>query len=124
MLFDMNVSAAVKCACCGKLMNIEISLFDFSNSDLSQYKCECGTIILKIKSSDCKNFCVYIPCLACEKEHLYVFNSRQVLMEKVKILSCPLSSLDITFIGNKKLVKEITEKREKDFLELMNVLEI
>ena len=53
-----------------------------------------------------------------------MFHSRQALTQKVKILSCPASQMDIAFVGNKTLVQEVAQKHEKDLQELINVLEI
>lgn len=124
MLFDTNISAAVRCKHCGKLIIKDISLFNLSKNSLHEESCECGNNIFRIKSSDSKTFCLYINCIACDKEHLFVFNSRQVLSEKVKILSCPNSSLDIAFVGNRKLVREVAIKFHKDLQELIKVLEV
>lgn len=124
MLFDTNIGAAVKCRHCGKMVIRDISLFDLAKDQLHEEYCECGKTILKIKSSDCKTFRIYINCIACDKEHLFVFKSRQVLSEKVKILGCPTSRLDIAFIGNRTLVRKVAMKQQKDLQELINVLEL
>lgn len=124
MLFDTNFSAAVRCAHCGKLIIRNISLFNLSKESLHEESCECGKPIFGIKSSDSKTFRIYINCIACGKEHLFVFNSRQVLSEKVKILGCPNSGLDIAFAGNRKLVREMAAKYQKDLQELIKVLEV
>ena len=124
MLFDTNISAAVRCKYCGKLVIRDISLFNLSKDSLYEESCDCGKKLFRIKSSDSKTFCVYINCIACDKEHLYMFNSRQVLSEKVKILGCPNSGLDIAFVGNRKLVREVTIKYQKDLQELIEVLEV
>jgi len=123
VLFDTNISAAVKCTHCGRLAIREISLFNLSKDSMLEESCECGKGLFSIRSSDSKTFCVYINCIACGKEHLYVFNSRQVLSEKVKILSCPNSKLDIAFVGNRNLVREMAVKYQKDLQELIKVLE-
>lgn len=122
MLFDTNISAAVRCKYCGKLIIRDISLFNLSKESLHEESCDCGKKLFKIKSGDSKTFCIYIDCIACDKEHLYVFNSRQVLSEKVKILGCPNSGLDIAFVGNRKLVREVALKYQKDLQELIKVL--
>jgi len=124
VLFDANISAAIRCSSCGKPVIRDISLFDLSKNYIHEESCECGNTILKIKSSDYKTFRVYIDCIACGKEHLFVLNSRQLLSEKVKILSCPASSLDIAFVGNKILVREMALKVERDLQELIKVLEV
>jgi iron only hydrogenase large subunit-like protein len=123
VLFDTNISAAVRCTHCGRLAIREISLFNLSRGIMHEEVCECGERLFRIKSSDSKTFCVYINCIACDKEHLYIFNSRQVLSEKLKILSCPNSRLDIAFVGNRKLVKQVAAKYQKDLQELIKVLE-
>jgi hypothetical protein len=124
MLFDTNIGAAVRCTNCGKLVMNEISLFNLSRSGVYEVKCSCGRSILTIKSTNCKSFRIYIPCIVCEKDHLYIFHARQALTQKVKILSCPASQMDIAFVGNKTLVQEVAQKHEKDLQELINVLEI
>jgi ribosomal protein S27E len=124
VLFDTNISAAVRCKHCGKLVIKDISLFNLPKDSLHEEFCECGNNLFRIKSSGSKAFHVYISCIACEKEHMYVFNSRQVLSEKMKILGCPNSGLDIAFVGNKKLVREVAIKYQKDLQELIKVLEV
>ncbi|TAH60752.1 MAG: hypothetical protein EWM52_09435 [Methanosarcina mazei] len=123
MLFDTNISAALRCTHCGRLAIKEISLFNLSRGSILEENCECGNRLFRIRSSESKTFCVYINCIACDKEHLYVYDSRQVLSEKVKILSCPNSGLDIAFAGNRRLVREIAVKHQKDLQELIKVLE-
>ncbi len=124
MLFDTNIGVAVRCTDCGKLITKEISLFNLSKSGVNEVRCSCDRVILTIKSTNCKNFRVYIPCIVCEKDHLYMFDSRQTLLNKVKILSCPASQMDIAFVGNKTMVEEVAQKNEKDLQELINVLEL
>ena len=124
MLFDTNISAAVRCKHCGKLVIKDISLFNLSKGSLHEERCNCGNKLFRIKSSDSKTFCLYINCIACDKEHLYLFNSRQVLSEKMKILGCPNSRLDIAFVGNRKLVREVAIKHQKDLQELIKALEV
>lgn len=124
MLFDTNIGAAIRCKHCGKLKIKDISLFNLSKDSLHEENCDCGKNLFKVKSSDSKTFRVYINCIACDKEHLYVFNSRQVLSEKVKFLGCPNSGMDIAIIGNRKLVREVATKQQKDLQELIKVLEV
>lgn len=123
MLFNTNISVAKKCTRCGKFIIREMSLFNLSKGSMLEESCECGQMLFRIRSNESKNFCVYINCIACDKEHLYVFNSRQVLSEKLKILSCPNSRIDIAFVGNRELVKEMADKYQKDLQELIRVLE-
>ncbi|OGO79566.1 MAG: hypothetical protein A2Y23_09355 [Clostridiales bacterium GWB2_37_7] len=124
MLFDTNMGAAVRCTNCGKMIMKEISLFQLSRSGVYEIKCDCGRTIMTVRSSNCKSFRIHIPCIVCEKDHLYMFDSRQALTQKVKILSCPASQMDIAFVGNKIMVQEMAQKHEKDLQELIEVLEI
>jgi hypothetical protein len=124
MLFDTNIGAAVRCTNCGKLIMNEISLFNLSRSGVYEVKCSCDRVVMTVKSSNCKSFRIHIPCIVCEKEHLFMFDSRQALTQKVKILSCPASQMDIAFVGNKTLVEEVAQKHERDLQELIEVLEI
>ena len=123
MIFDTNIGLAVKCAHCGCQTTVDFSLFDLYKTGTYTKQCSCGYTLFSIKSNNCKSFRLYIPCIACEKEHTYIFTSKQVLSEKVKILSCPVSRFDLAFVGNKCLVEDLAEKVVKDLQELMNVLE-
>jgi hypothetical protein len=124
MLFDTNIGASVRCNNCGKLIMNEISLFNLSRSGVYEVRCNCDKLVMTIKTSNCKTFRIYIPCIICEKDHLFMFDSRQALTQKVKILSCPASQMDIAFVGNKILVEGLAQKHEKDLQELIKVLEI
>lgn len=53
-----------------------------------------------------------------------MFDSRQTMTQKVKIISCPASQMDIAFVGNKVLVEGLAQKHEQDLLELIKVLEL
>lgn len=122
MLFDSNISVAVRCMDCG-LFHIEnITLFHLYKSDAYGMNCECGKDIIKLRSRECKAFHVSIPCDICSKPHLFTFTSRQVLTEKIKILECPTSRAELAFIGNKQLVEEVVRKYENDLRELIDVL--
>lgn len=124
MLFDTNISAAVKCAHCGSLSIADISYFDLYKNGEYSVDCECGKPIFRIKSRDCKTFRIYIPCVTCDKEHMFIITSRQVLSEKVKLLDCPSSTVELAFVGNKDLVREVAAKYQKDLQELIDVLEL
>lgn len=124
MLFDTNIGASVRCNNCGKLIMNQISLFKLSRSGVFEVKCSCDKVIMTVKSSNCKSFRVYIPCIVCEKDHLFMFDSRQTMTQKVKIISCPASQMDIAFVGNKVLVEGLAQKHEQDLLELIKVLEL
>jgi len=124
MLFDTNIGASVRCNNCGKLIMNQISLFKLSRSGVFEVKCSCDKVIMTVKSSNCKSFRVDIPCIVCEKDHLFMFDSRQAMTQKVKILSCPASQMDIAFVGNKVLVEGLAQKHEQDLLELIKVLEL
>lgn len=124
MILDTNIGASVRCNNCGKLIMNEISLFNLSRTGVYEIKCSCDKLVMTIKSSNCKNFRIYIPCIVCEKDHLFMIDTRQAFTQKVKILSCPASQMDIAFVGNKVLVEGLAQKHEKDLQELIKVLEL
>ncbi len=124
MLFDTNIGVAVRCAHCGKLAIRDISLFNLAEDSFREERCGCGKNLFRIKSSGSKSFRIYISCIACGKEHMYTFNSRLVLSCKAKILSCPVSRMDIAFAGNRDPVREAALKHQKDMQELIRVLKV
>lgn len=122
MLFDSNISVAVRCMDCGSFHIQDITLFDLHKSEMHHMSCDCGKYMIRLKSKGCKTFHVYIPCEICNKEHLFTFTSKQVLTKKMKILECPASRAELAFIGNKQLVEEVVTKYENDIKELIDVL--
>jgi len=124
VLFDTNIGVAVRCTNCGKLAIRNISLFNLPKDGFNEERCGCGRVLFKIKSGDSKSFRVHINCIACGKEHLYTFSSKLILSGKLKILNCPSSRLDISFVGNRELVRNVAIKHQKDLQELIKVLEV
>lgn len=122
MLFDSNLSVAVRCMDCGSFHIENITLFNLYKSDMYGIRCDCGKDIIRLKSKECKTFHVYIPCEICNKEHIFTFTSKQVLTRKMRILDCPTSGAELAFIGNRELVEEVVTKYEKDIQELIDVL--
>ena len=122
MVFDTNISASLRCRKCGRFFLGDMSFFEMKNAGGSCIKCECGEVLMTVKSHDSKTFHVYIPCLMCDKEHSFVFTWKSMPWEKVKILNCPSSSCDIAFIGGRALIRSLTAKRKKDMQELIELL--
>jgi len=122
MVYDTNISISVRCAKCGSFIVDDMSFFQLKNGNTVCTRCRCGEVVAKVKSRDFKTFHVVIPCFVCGKEHKYVFKWESLPCEKVKILSCPSSLLDLAFIGGQKPIRNLVRKRQKDIKELFEAL--
>jgi hypothetical protein len=120
MVFDANITAALRCKSCGRLIVEDISFFELKGQNGGIIKCQCGETILSIKSKNLKTFHVFIPCLACEREHSFILKWESIPFRKLKILTCPVTSHDVAFIGSGYLVRSMAARQERGIIELMN----
>lgn len=120
MVFDASITAALRCKNCGRLIVKDISFFELRSEKGEVIKCHCGESILRIKSHNLKTFHVFIPCLACDKEHLFILNWKSIPYSKIKILTCPATSYDVAFVGGGYLVRSMAARHERGIIELMN----
>ena len=120
MVFDASITVALRCKNCGRLIVQDISFFELRAKTGRLIKCQCGESTLKIKSHNLRTFHVFIPCLACDKEHFFTIRWKSMPFHKVKILTCPVASHDVAFVGDSYLVRNMAALQEEGIIELMN----
>lgn len=120
MVFDANITVALRCKNCGRLIVKDISFFELKGEREKLIKCQCGESTLKIKSHNLRTFHIFIPCLACDKEHFFAIKWKSIPYHKVRILTCPVAFHDVAFVGDSYMVRNMAAMQEKGIIELMN----
>ncbi|NLN47758.1 MAG: hypothetical protein GX154_01375 [Clostridiales bacterium] len=120
MVFDAYLSVSLRCKKCGKQNIKDLSYFELKKAEGSSVDCECGEHLIKVKSADLRTFHIIISCLVCNKEHKYVLKFRSIPFQKIKILSCPATMYNISFVGGKSLVRKMAAREQKDMEELLS----
>lgn len=121
MLLNASNKIAVKCSECGKYNIVDLNIFRLDNS---HNKCSnCGHRMFKSSVAN-GEFNLSIDCVACEKEHSYKFKLRDILEKQINIISCPLTGMEIAFLGKESSVDDIVKRYMEDMFELLTSLGI
>lgn len=121
MLLNASNKLAVKCSQCGKYNITDINIFKLKNH--TSTCSECGHKMYKALINK-GELLLSIDCIACEKEHSYRFKLREVLERPLNIISCPLTGMEIAFLGNESSVDDIVKRYMEDMFELLTSLGI
>jgi hypothetical protein len=121
MIYNASGRIAVKCSQCGKYKIFDINLFTIK--DKKVFKCSCGEEILKMHINR-GELVMEIPCIACEIQHSYRFKLKDLMNKPIDIASCPVTGIEIAFLGRKKNVDDFVIRHIKDMNELLKFLGI
>lgn len=119
MIVDTLNKIAVKCSECSKYTVVDLNLFKLKVP--TNIMCECGNNILKIYIKD-NELILNISCIACDDVHSYAFNVKDIIKKQLLILSCPVTGMEIAFLGKKNYVDKVVDRYMVDMYELLNYL--
>lgn len=119
MILDASGRIAVKCSHCGKYKTFDINLFKIK--DKVVFKCSCGKNVLRMHINKGELF-VDIPCIVCEIKHSYRFKLKDLMVKPMDIATCPVTGMEIAFLGRNKNVDDFVERYMNDMIELLNFL--
>lgn len=119
-MINTNLSFAIQCNRCHKTHINDITLFELKNNEYININCNCGEFKARIKTKNHKEYCLEIPCFACEETHIFKYSLEQLLKGNI-IVRC-LDGVEICFIGNKSDLKEVLKKKENEFNKVLNNL--
>lgn len=94
-----------------------------SISDLLRLKCECGESALDIKKQNDGKLHLSVPCVYCKDGHGYTLSADITAREGVTSLGCPLSGMDILFIGDGEELSERLDRSAGELSLLMQSFE-
>lgn len=121
MIVNTLNKIAVKCSECSKYTVADLNLFKLKVP--TNVMCECGNSIFKVYIKDNK-LIININCIACDDNHSYVFNMKDIIKKQLLILSCPVTGMEIAFLGKGNYVDKVVDRYMVDMYELLNYLGI
>ncbi|MCX7951587.1 MAG: hypothetical protein N2594_06505 [Clostridiales bacterium] len=119
MIMDSSIKAAVKCSECGKYTSFYINLFEAKQP--TSRRCNCGNVVFKVCVTK-GEIDIQIPCIACGDIHKYKIKVKDVIDKSVNILSCPISGMEIAFLGKEYFVDDMVQRYMEDMFELLTHL--
>ncbi len=118
-----NTYIGYRCNTCGAAVIYEVSIFSLSGGEAS-LRCSCRETVLSVRfNSSTNQVMVYTPCIACPKPHPYQIAATTFFSEKLLIMPCSSSGLDILFIGEKGKVARELERSGKELEQLIESLQ-
>lgn len=121
-LYDTNITFAVRCASCGRIKFYGISIFELLQNKSKDIICQCGSPEMTITIKNNKEIIVNIPCIACDTDHTYKYKLKKILKNKLTVVCCGETGLELCFFGNGKDVRDVVSKYEQDLCLLMDEL--
>ena len=106
MLMDLGRTIAFFCPMCSGITTRNISIFDFSGGKTAEFTCNnggCGEKPLRIwKRKD--KYQVEVQCVVCDETHVYTLQPATLWGKKFFSLKCPVSGVNIFFVGSQEEV--------------------
>ena len=118
ILNSKNTTISYRCPSCGKNILSLVGIFSLSG-DMIKLKCDCGESELTIVYTKDRKIRISVPCVICPKPHNFLINGDTFFGEGIFALPCPLSDLNICFIGSKEEVLEAVEESDRELEALM-----
>ncbi len=120
MVIDRVNTVAYKCPVCGSIEFNSVSVFDFSGRRSYTIKCSCKKGFVKIIPKAQQKCTVTMPCIACNKVHLYTLPFKAFWTKKPITFHCPGTGMELCFIGNDDDVRKLVDVYELEMDLLMN----
>ena len=111
---------AFRCPVCGTAIVGDLNLFVLGGQELVLSCKECGEEVpaLRASLSSEQKLSLSLPCLTCPNPHRFTVETQVVFSRDLFVLQCPMTALDLCFIGEEAKVEEALEENRKQLLEL------
>ena len=119
VLESKQTTVAYRCPHCGTGVMSAVGMFSLA-ADMVKLKCTCGHSELELVYSKDGKIRVKVPCIICPNGHSYTVSRNIFFGRDVFLLPCPISDINICFMGNTDHVKAELSRTE---LELLQILE-
>lgn len=120
MVLSTERSLAIRCPECGRFELFTFSLFDFSGRSAVNFSCSCGASLVTVTTKDRRRFIMKAQCLVCETSHIISLGRREMFMDKVAGVYCPETGLELAYIGDAKLTRDILKTTREDVRSLVD----
>ncbi len=119
VLESKQTTVAYRCPHCGAGVLSAVGMFSLA-ADMVRLKCTCGKSELEMVYSKDGKIRLKVPCMICPNGHSYTVSRNIFFGRDVFLLPCPISDINICFMGNADHVKFELSRTE---LELLKILE-
>ena len=118
VLEPKKTTIAYRCPDCLSL--IKGLLGDFiPAAGMLRLKCPCGKSHLQaIPTPDKEKIRFEVPCLFCRQDHHFTVSKSVVFGERLFLLNCPYTNMDVGFLGTKDEVDGALDQAEKEIAKL------
>jgi hypothetical protein len=113
-----NTTVAFRCPHCGAGIMSMVGVFSLSGN-MFKLKCDCGASVMEIRPQNDGNVRLTVPCLFCPPPHTFTVSKTLFFGRDIFLLPCPISGMDIGFIGTESDVRDALERTEKELHELL-----
>ncbi len=103
-----ETTVAYRCPHCGCGIMSLVGVFRLG-ADRLVLKCQCGHSEMTLTKSSDGKIRLEVPCLICRTPHNYTLTDSLFFSEKLFLLPCHVSGLDICFIGAQSEVSDALE---------------
>lgn len=118
-----NAYIGYRCSVCGAAVIYEISIFSLSGAEAS-LRCSCRETALSARyNKSTGQVMLRVPCVACPRPHPYQIAATTLFSEKLLILPCSSSGLDILFVGDKAKVARELERSGKELEQMIEEMQ-
>ncbi len=119
VLDNKETTVAYRCPNCGQTVVGMVGIFSLSG-DMIRLKCSCGQSELLITYTPDRKIQITAPCLVCQTPHRYTLGSSSFFSDRVITFSCPMTGLELCFVGKKDQVLSEASSADRHLLELMD----
>ena len=114
-----QTTVAYRCPHCGSGVLSAVGMFSLT-ADMMKLKCSCGKSELEIVYSKDGKVRLKVPCMICPSGHSYTVSRNIFFGRDIFVLPCPVSDINICFMGETDRVKFELSRTE---LQLLQILE-
>lgn len=113
-----QTTVAYRCPHCGAGVLSAVGMFALT-ADMMRLKCTCGKSALEIVYSKDGKVRLKVPCMICPNGHSYTVSKNIFFGRDIFVLPCPVSDINICFMGETERVKAELANTELELLQLL-----
>ena len=118
VLESKQTTVAYRCPHCGAGVLSAVGMFSLA-ADMVKLKCTCGHSEMELVYSKDGKIRIKVPCMICPSGHSYTVSKNIFFGRDVFVLPCPISDINIGFMGNIDHVKFELSRTELELLEIL-----
>ncbi len=120
MIIEQNeTTVAYRCPHCGCGVMSMVGVFRL-RADRLVLKCQCGESEMTLTRAKDGKIRIEVPCLVCAAPHNYTVTDSLFFSQKLFLLPCHASGLDVCFIGGQSEVSEALDLTYKTLKEMID----